>query len=277
MNANRNGDGPGDPAADASAAPQPGDAQRPAIRVRNATVSYDRKPAIRGVSVDIPRARRVAIVGPNGAGKSTLIKAVVGLVPLDSGEIRIEGEPIERVRQRVAYVPQRGVVDWDFPVLVRDVVMMGRYGRLGWLRWPGRRDRAIVADALERMGMSEYSERQIGQLSGGQQQRVFLARALAQEADVLLLDEPFVGVDAATEEAIFGLLDAARGEGKTVVVVNHDLASVARNFDLVLLINGRVVACGPPQQTMRPELLQRTYGGRLTVLDAAENLVVIDR
>jgi manganese/zinc/iron transport system ATP- binding protein len=249
----------------------------PAIRLRNITVSYDRKPAVRSVSIDIPMARRLAIVGPNGAGKSTLIKAVVGLVALDAGEIRVHGEPIERVRQRVAYVPQRGVVDWDFPVRVRDVVMMGRVGRLGWFRRPGARDRQIAAEALERMGMTEFADRQIGQLSGGQQQRVFLARALAQEADVLLLDEPFVGVDASTEEAIFGLLDEARDEGKTVVVVNHDLSSVSRHFDLVLLLNGRVVACGAPSEVMRPDILQRTYGGRLTVLDTADHLVVIDR
>jgi manganese/zinc/iron transport system ATP- binding protein len=202
---------------------------------------------------------------------------VVGLVAADAGEIRVHGEPISRVRQRVAYVPQRGGVDWDFPVRVRDVVMMGRYGRIGWFRWPGRRDRVAVGEALERMGMSEYADRQIGQLSGGQQQRVFLARALAQEADVLLLDEPFVGVDASTEEAIFGLLDTASAEGKTVVVVNHDLGSVTRHFDLTLLINGRVVAFGPPASVMRPDILQRTYGGRLTVLDAADNLVVVGR
>jgi len=252
-------------------------AESPAVQLRNVTVSYDRRPAIRGVSVNVPQATRMAIVGPNGAGKSTLIKAVVGMVPLDSGDIRVHGELIDRVRQRVAYVPQRGAVDWDFPVLVRDVVMMGRYGLLGWFRRPGRRDRDQVARALERMGMSDLAERQIGQLSGGQQQRVFLARALAQEADVLLLDEPFVGVDAATEEAIFRLLDAAQAEGKTVVVVNHDLGSVTRNFDLVLLINGRVVAYGPPSEVIQPQLLQRTYGGRLTVLDAADQLVVIDR
>jgi manganese/zinc/iron transport system ATP- binding protein len=272
----------GNGAAAAPGVPQPEDASvragtQPAIRLRNVTVSYDRKPAIRSVSIDIPAAQRIAIVGPNGAGKSTLIKAVVGLAALDAGEISVHGEPIDRVRQRVAYVPQRGTVDWDFPVLVRDVVMMGRFGRLGWFRRPGARDREIVAEALQRMGMTEFAERQIGQLSGGQQQRVFLARALAQEADVLLLDEPFVGVDASTEEVIFGLLDAARDEGRTVVVVNHDLSSVSRHFDLVLLLNGRVVACGPPVEVMRPEILQRTYGGRLTVLDTADHLVVIDQ
>jgi manganese/zinc/iron transport system ATP- binding protein len=248
-----------------------------AVRLRNVTVSYDRKPAVRNVSVEIPSACRVAIVGPNGAGKSTVIKAIVGLVPLDSGEIRVHQQPIDRVRQRVAYVPQRGAVDWDFPVLVRDVVMMGRYGRIGWLRRPCRADREMAASALERMGMAELADRQIGQLSGGQQQRVFLARALAQEADVLLLDEPFVGVDASTEEAIFALLDAASAEGRTVVVVNHDLASVRRHFDLVLLLNGRVVAYGPPDEVIRPDILQRTYGGRLTVLDAADHMVVIER
>lgn len=248
-----------------------------AVELRNVTVSYDRKPAIRSVSVDLPAGERIAIVGPNGAGKSTLIKAVVGLVAMDSGQIRVHGEPIERVRQRVAYVPQRGVIDWDFPVLVRDVVIMGRFGRIGWFRRPGKTDRSIAADALERVGMTEFAERQIGQLSGGQQQRVFLARALAQEADVLLLDEPFVGVDAATEEAIFGLLDDARGEGKTVVVVNHDLGAVSRHFELVLLLNGRVVAFGPPAQVLLPDTLRRTYGGRLTMLETADQVVVMQR
>jgi manganese/zinc/iron transport system ATP- binding protein len=248
-----------------------------AVELRNVTVSYDRKPAIRSVSVDLPAGERIAIVGPNGAGKSTLIKAVVGLVTMDSGQIRVHGEPIERVRQRVAYVPQRGIIDWDFPVLVRDVVIMGRFGRIGWFRRPGKADRSIAADALERVGMTEFGERQIGQLSGGQQQRVFLARALAQEADVLLLDEPFVGVDAATEEAIFGLLDDARSEGKTVVVVNHDLGAVSRHFELVLLLNGRVVAFGPPKEILLPDTLRRTYGGRLTMLETADQVVVMQR
>lgn len=246
----------------------------PVIQLRNLSVSYDRKPALRNVSVDIHAVQRTAIIGPNGAGKSTLIKAVVGLVDVDSGEIRVHGQPIDRVRQRVAYVPQRGAVDWEFPVLVRDVVLMGRFGRLGWFRRPGKRDRAIAAESLERIGMAEFAKRQIGELSGGQQQRVFLARALAQQADVLLLDEPFVGVDAATEEAIFDLLDAARDEGKTVVVVNHDLGAVRRHFDRVLLLNGRLVAQGTPEETLVPDLLRRTYGGRLTMLETAEHLGV---
>ncbi len=261
----------------APASPAPASAAPATIQLRNLTVSYDRKPAVRSVSLDIPAAERIAIVGPNGAGKSTLIKAVVGLVELDAGQILVHGQPIARVRQRVAYVPQRGAVDWDFPVLVRDVVLMGRYGRIGWIRWPGRGDREIAAAALERMGMIAYADRQIGELSGGQQQRVFLARALAQEADVLLLDEPFVGVDAATEEVIFEMLDSARGEGKTVVVVNHDLGAVGRHFDRVVLLNGRVVAYGPPSEVLVPDLLQRTYGGRLTMLEAADHLMVMGK
>jgi manganese/zinc/iron transport system ATP- binding protein len=252
-------------------------AESPAIELRNVSVSYDRKLAVRGVTLDIPVAERIAVVGPNGAGKSTIVKAIVGLVPLDSGQIRVFGEPIDRTRLRVAYVPQRGAVDWDFPVLVQDVVLMGRYGRIGWLRRPRRADREIAMDALERMGMTSLAERQIGQLSGGQQQRVFLARALAQGADILLLDEPFVGVDASTEEAIFGLLESARDEGKTVVVVNHDLGTVRRHFDRVILLNGRVVAYGSPDEALRPDVLQRTYGGRLTVLDAADSMVVFER
>jgi manganese/zinc/iron transport system ATP- binding protein len=249
----------------------------PAISLRNVSVSYERKPAVRNVSLDITVADRVAIVGPNGAGKSTLIKAVVGLVDLDAGRVEVHGHPVARVRDRVAYVPQRGVIDWDFPVVVRDVVLMGRYGRVGWLRRPGRRDREIAAQALERMGMEEFADRQIGELSGGQQQRVFLARALAQEADVLLLDEPFVGVDAATEEAIFGLLDQAHEEGTTVVVVNHDLGTVRRHFDRVVLMNARVVAYGPPEEALDPELVRKTYGGRLTMLETAEQIAWTER
>ncbi|MGH7459358.1 MAG: metal ABC transporter ATP-binding protein [Longimicrobiaceae bacterium] len=245
--------------------------------MKNVTVRYDRKAAIRNISLDVPSGARVAVVGPNGAGKSTLVKAVLGLVEPDAGRILVHGQPIDRVRQRVAYVPQRGSVDWDFPVLVRDVVLMGRYGHLGWLRRPGREDRKASAGALERMGIPELSARQIGELSGGQQQRVFLARALAQEADVLLMDEPFVGVDAATEEAIFGLLDTARDEGKTVVVVNHDLGAVRRHFDRVVLLNGRLVAYGPPSEALNPELVRSTYGGRLTMLDAADQLSLTER
>jgi len=248
----------------------------PALSIRNLTVSYDRKPAVRNVSADVPVGERVAIVGPNGAGKSTLIRAVVGLVEPDSGEILVHGQPLGRVRTRVAYVPQRGAVDWDFPILVRDVVLMGRYPRLGWLRRPGRQDREMAAAALERLGMQDFAKRQIGQLSGGQQQRVFLARALAQEADLLLLDEPFVGVDAATEEAIFNLLDEAQAEGKTVVVVNHDLAAVRKHFDRVMLLNVRLVAFGTPDETLDSRLLRATYGGRLTALETADHLASTD-
>jgi manganese/zinc/iron transport system ATP- binding protein len=261
----------------AAAVAEPSAASGAAIELRNVSVSYDRKLAVRGVSLDIPGAARIAIVGPNGAGKSTIVKAIVGLVPLDSGWIRVLGQPIERMRLQVAYVPQRGAVDWDFPVRVRDVVLMGRYGRIGWMRRPSSRDREIAMQALERMGMTSFADRQIGQLSGGQQQRVFLARALAQESQILLLDEPFVGVDAATEEAIFELLESARAEGKTVVVVNHDLGTVRRNFDRVILLNGRVVAYGTPEDALQPEVLQRTYGGRLTVLDAADHMVIFER
>ncbi len=242
------------------------------VSLRNVTVSYERKPAVRNVSVDIPAGESVAIVGPNGAGKSTLIKAIVGLVPLDAGRILVHGRPVKEVRLRVAYVPQRGTVDWDFPVLVRDVALMGRYGRVGWIRRPKRADREIAAAALDRMGMTKYADRQIGALSGGQQQRVFLARALAQEADVLLLDEPFVGVDAATEEAIFELLESTRAEGKTVVVVNHDLAEVRKQFRRVLLLNNRVVAYGSPEEVLDPDLIRRTYGGRLTMLDVVDQM-----
>ncbi len=241
----------------------------PVIAVRGLTVSYGQKPVLRSVSFEVPAGRLVGVVGPNGAGKSTLLRALLGLIEPDSGSIRIAGLPIEQARNRLAYVPQTEAVDWDFPVTVFDVVLMGRYGRLGWFGRPGRSDRAAALNALELVSMSEFVDRHIRQLSGGQQQRVFIARALCQEADILLLDEPFAGVDAATEQAIFTLIGKLTAEGKTLIVVNHDL-SVLDRFDLVMLLNQRVVAFGPTRDAVSDENLRRTYGGRLTLLERAD-------
>jgi len=235
----------------------------PAISIRNLTVSYGRKPVLVDVSLDIPKGSVVGILGPNGAGKSTLIKSVMGFVPRDFGSVHLFGERVDHVRGRVAYVPQRGQIDWNFPVTVRDVVTMGRYGFVPWYRSLSRNDHAIAEAALEDVRMTAFKDRQIGQLSGGQQQRVFMARALAQESDILLLDEPFAGVDAATERAIAGLLNQSKEQGKTVMVVHHDLETVAEFFDRVIVVNRRLFAYGPPREVMVPELLVEVYGGKL--------------
>jgi len=241
----------------------------PPVSVRGLTVSYGDRPVLRSVSLDVPARQVVGVVGPNGAGKSTLFRAILGLIPADSGTVRLFGAPVEEGRARVAYVPQTEAVDWDFPVTVFDVVLMGRYPRLGLWGRPRAADRRAAAEALERVGILEYKNRHIRQLSGGQQQRVFLARALCQEADLLLLDEPFGGVDAATERAIFDLIDRLASDGKTLIVINHDL-SVLDRFDLLVLLNQQVIAFGPPAQVATEENMRRTYGGRLTLLDRAE-------
>ena len=241
----------------------------PPIRVDNVTVAYDARPVLRSVSFVVEPGSTVGVIGPNGAGKSTLLKCVLGLINPDLGRVEIFGQPVDRVRDRVAYVPQIEAVDWDFPVTVLDVALMGRYGRLGLFRWPGRRDRELAMDALSRVGMQDFAGRHIRQLSGGQQRRVFLARALCQGADLLLLDEPFAGVDASTEHAIFDLIDRMAEEGKTLVVVNHDL-SVLDRFDALLMLNQRVVAFGPTEAVNTADNLRATYGGRLALLDQAD-------
>jgi manganese/zinc/iron transport system ATP- binding protein len=233
------------------------------LAIRGMTVSYGEKPAVFSVDADFPAGSMTAIVGPNGAGKSTLLKAALGIVPRVSGEVSVFGEPIDAARDRIAYVPQRASVDWDFPTTVMDVVTMGLYRKVGLLGRLTGVHRATARACLERVGMADFADRQIGQLSGGQQQRVFLARALAQEADLYLLDEPFAGVDAATERAIIDVLKALKAEGKSVVCVHHDLATVPEYFDHVFLINVRRIAEGPVAQAFSPELLQATYGGRL--------------
>jgi manganese/zinc/iron transport system ATP- binding protein len=233
------------------------------------TVAYHRRPVLWDVDFVVPEGQLVGIVGPNGAGKTTLIKAILGLVPLASGRVEIYGQPYRDQRHVVGYVPQRESVDWDFPVTVRDVVLMGTYGRLGWFRRPGRAERELADTCLDQVGMRPFARRQIRQLSGGQQQRVFLARALAEQARVYFLDEPFSGVDAATESAIVSLLQSMRSGRQTVFVVHHDLQTVREYFDWVILLNMRLVACGPVDETFTPDNLQKTYGGRLTLLDEA--------
>jgi manganese/zinc/iron transport system ATP- binding protein len=233
--------------------------------VQGMTVSYGEKPAIFSIDATVPSESMVAIIGPNGAGKSTLLKAVLGIVPVLSGTATVFGRPLAEARHRLAYVPQRASVDWDFPARVIDVVLMGLYRELGLLRLVRRRHREQALACLERVGMADFAGRQIGQLSGGQQQRVFLARALAQNADLYLLDEPFAGVDAATEKAIIDVLKSLRADKRTVVCVHHDLATVVDYFDYVLLLNVRKVAEGPVETTFTARNLQATYGGRLAM------------
>lgn len=236
------------------------------LSVRDLTVSYDRKAVLWNVTLDVDAGRIVGIIGPNGAGKTTLIKALMGLVPLQSGRILINGKPLRRQRNAIGYVPQRESVDWDFPVTVRDVVLMGTYGRLGLFRRPGRKERETCDRALEQVHMAAFANRQISNLSGGQQQRVFLARALAQDAGIYLMDEPFAGVDATTEAAIIDLLRILRSEGRTILVVHHDLQTAVDYFDDILLLNRRTVAYGPTGDVFTTGNLQRTYGGRLAVM-----------
>ncbi len=233
------------------------------LSVRGVTVSYGEKPAIFSIDADFPARSMSAIIGPNGAGKSTLLKAALGVIPRLSGEVQVFGQPMEAARARIAYVPQRASVDWDFPTTVMDVVQMGYYRKVGLLgRLSGRLERQALA-CLERVGMADFAHRQIGQLSGGQQQRVFLARALAQEADLYLLDEPFAGVDAATERAIIEVLKLLKAEGRAVVAVHHDLSTVRDYFDHVFLINVRRIAEGPVETAFTTANLQAAYGGRL--------------
>lgn len=235
----------------------------PAIQVRHLTVSYGPKPALLDVTLDIDPGLLVGVIGPNGAGKSTFIKAVLGFVNRDIGDVLIRGVPAEKAKGVVAYVPQRSAVDWDFPVTVREVAMMGRYRHISWFREPGKEDERAVEEALDMVRMSDFINRQIGQLSGGQQQRVFMARALAQGSDILLLDEPFAGVDAATERSILEVLERAKTAGKTLVVVHHDLATAAEYFDRLALIKQRLYAYGTPDVVLREDLLSEVYEGKL--------------
>lgn len=241
----------------------------PPIEVHDLTVAYGSKPVLWDIDVTFPEGELIAIVGPNGAGKSTLLKTMLGLINPASGWVQIFGHQPKKARHLVGYVPQRESVDWDFPTNALDVVLMGRYGHVGWFRHPRRVDRKIAKDCLEKVGIPELALRQISQLSGGQQQRVFLARALAQDAGLYFMDEPFAGVDATTEKAIVALLRNLKKDGKTVVAVHHDLQTVPDYYDWVLLLNMRLVASGPIKKVFTAENLHRTYGGKLSVLSQA--------
>lgn len=239
------------------------------IEVRDLTVAYRESPVLWDIDLDVTSGALMAIVGPNGAGKTTLIQAILSLIKPAAGQIRIFGQPYRSVASSVGYVPQRGSVDWDFPTSVLDVVLMGLYGRLGWVRRPGRNERKEAMAALDQVGMAELAHRQISQLSGGQQQRVFLARALVQDARIYLMDEPLQGVDATTERTIIELLRTLQSLGKTVMVVHHDLQTVSSYFDEVLLLNVRRIASGPVSEVFTEANLRLTYGGRIAIIKGA--------
>lgn len=245
----------------------------PALEVHDVTVAFDRKPVLWNIDLTLPQGKLVGIIGPNGAGKSTLIKAVMGLLPLSSGYVKLFDKPIDEVRKRISYVPQRESVDWDFPASVLDIVLMGRYGKLGLFKRPRKADIDVAMDCLRKVGMESFVNRQISQLSGGQQQRTFLARALAQQADIYFMDEPFAGVDAATEKAIITLLRSMTEQKKTVIVVHHDLQSVPQYFDYAIMLNTRLVAYGPTESVFTQENLTGTYGGKLTLLADVGDLI----
>ncbi|MBZ0306002.1 MAG: metal ABC transporter ATP-binding protein [Anaerolineae bacterium] len=237
-----------------------------AIEVNDLTVAYHSKPVLWDVDMNVPEGVLMAIVGPNGAGKSTLIKAILGLIPRASGDVKFYDKSYAQARHLVGYVPQRGSVDWDFPTSVLDVVMMGLYHQLGWIRRPGRRERELAMEALDHVGIADLAHRQISQLSGGQQQRTFLARALVQDAQIYFMDEPFAAVDAVTEKAIVALMQELRSRQKTVIVVHHDLQTVEEYFDWVTLLNVEVTASGATSEVFTEDNLRRTYGGRIHML-----------
>lgn len=243
------------------------------IEVHNLTVSYDGGPVLWDIDFELPKGKIIGVIGPNGSGKTTLLKSIMGLLEPSSGFIKIFDKPLEEVREKVAYVPQRETVDWDFPASVFDVVMMGRYRKSNLLKRLNKADREIVNQAIEKVGLTEFKNRQISQLSGGQQQRVFIARALAQKAELYLMDEPFVGVDAATESSILSLLQEMKDEGKTVLIIHHDLQTVSEYFDHLVLLNTRMIAKGPINDVLTKENLTNAYGGQLTLLSKVVDLI----
>lgn len=230
-----------------------------AIEIRNLTVAYHAKPVLKDIDLVIPQGVVMGLVGPNGAGKSTLLKSVLDLVPRVSGTVSVLGKPFAANRKQIGYIPQRSQIDWDFPISVQDLVLMGTYGRLGWIRRPGREEKRQASDALDRLGIQDLARRQIGELSGGQQQRAFLARAFLQDAPIYFLDEPFTGVDVTTEQAIVSLLHEMRDNGKTILVVQHDLNTVGKYLDQVTLINQTIVATGPVESVFVPDAITKTY------------------
>jgi manganese/zinc/iron transport system ATP- binding protein len=247
------------------------------VYIQDLTVAYQHKPVLWDVDCMIPEGKVVGIIGPNGAGKSTMLKAVMDLVPCASGRIQIYGQSYRKNRHLVGYVPQRESVDWDFPITALDVVTMGRYGKIGWFKPVTRSHREAALEAMARLGMADFAQRQINQLSGGQQQRIFLARALVQDAQIYLMDEPFAGVDASTEKTIIQLLHELRKDGKTVVVIHHDLQTAPEYFDYVILLNMRIVAAGETSEVFTAANLHKTYGGRLTLLDEAIQAIIRNR
>ncbi|QYH38617.1 metal ABC transporter ATP-binding protein [Algoriphagus sp. NBT04N3] len=247
--------------------------ENPILEIHDLTVSYDQSPVLWNVDLSLPEGKLIGILGPNGAGKSTLIKAIMGLVQASGGYVKIFNKELEQVRNQISYVPQRESVDWNFPASVLDVVLMGTYGKLGLFNRPGKKEKELAHNCLEKVGMSAFASRQISELSGGQQQRVFIARALAQEADLYLMDEPFAGVDMATETAIFQLLQEMSKEGKTIVVVHHDIHSAMSYFEWIIMLNLHLVASGPKQEVVSEELLRKTYGGKLNLLTKVTDLI----
>jgi manganese/zinc/iron transport system ATP- binding protein len=246
--------------------------ENPALTIHQLSVNYDKTPILWDVSLEVPQMKLVAIVGPNGAGKSTLLKTMLGLIKPASGTIFFFGELLKKVRRRVAYIPQRESVDWDFPITVQDLVLMGRYGRGNILHRPTRKDREDVAKYLAMVGLEPFASRQISQLSGGQQQRAFLARALIQEADLYLMDEPFTGIDATSSKTIISIMQSLRDQGKTLFVVHHDLSTVERVFDWAILLNMGLIGCGTIQEVFIPEMIQKTFGRESALLDEVARL-----
>lgn len=244
----------------------------PALKIEQLTVNYDKTPVLWDIHCEIPEGKLVGIIGPNGAGKSTLLKTLLGMACPLSGKIEFFGQPYKKVREKIAYVPQRSSVDWDFPITAFEVVLMGRYGKLGFFKWPKVADREAALHALEMVGMLPFSDRQISQLSGGQQQRLFIARALLQDADLYLMDEPFAGVDMATEKAIIALMDKLKVQGKTLLVVHHDLSTVDAYFDWVIMLNTCLIASGPVEEIFNSDTIMRTYGRSSALLDEATKM-----
>lgn len=245
----------------------------PAFSVQQLTLHYDKTPVLWDITFSVPQGHLVGIIGPNGAGKSTLIQAALGLLPAYNGKIRFFNEPLSTARNRIAYIPQRESIDWDFPITVRELVLMGRYGSLAWWQWPRQADHDAAMECLQQVGMEGFAKRSIRQLSGGQRQRIFIARALMQEADIYFLDEPFAAIDQASEHVIMDLLRGMRAQGKTIFVVHHDLSTLQRYFDWLILLNMRLIACGPASETLNPALLQTTFGKHDPLFDEAWQLM----
>jgi len=245
----------------------------PIIEIHDLTVSYDKRPVLWNIDLSIPQGSMVGIIGPNGAGKSTLLKSIMDMLKINNGHIKLFDQDLDEVRNKISYVPQTESVEWDFPATVLDVVLMGRYNTKNLFSRISNTDKKIALQCLEKVEMQNYQDRQISQLSGGQQQRVFIARSLAQEAELYLMDEPFAGIDAASEEAIVKLLQIMHSEGKTIVAVHHDLQSAPSYFNWIILLNKRLIASAPTEKAFTKELLQNTYGGRLTLLDELEEIV----